>query len=351
MISIARITKWAALAALSLLAGWLLERATVPAALLMGPMIVAIGFGVGGSRLRPAKWTFTAAQGIVACLVARSITPAILTSIVRDWPEILLVVSITVLAGAAVGWTLYRYGALPGTTAAWGSSPGAASAMIVMAQEYGADVRLVAFMLYLRIIIVVLTASLVSKLLIGMGGTPAEAAALPPVELSPTPLLSLAETLALGILGSWVGRRAGIPAGGFMLPMLAGAMLHVTGLMTIELPHWLLGIAYALVGWNIGLGFTWEALTYAFRAIPQMLLATALLIALCGGSAWMLTSLLGLDALTAYLATSPGGLDSVAIIAVGSNADVATVLAIQTLRVFVVILAGPQIAKLISKYG
>ncbi len=82
-----------------------------------------------------------------------------------------------------------------------------------------------------------------------------------------------------------------------------------------------------------------------------MLLATAMLIGLCGFSAWMLTSLLNLDALTAYLATSPGGLDSVAIIAVGSNADVATVLAIQTLRVFVVILLGPQIAKLISRYA
>jgi len=348
---IVEISKWAALAALSFLAGLLLERAAVPAALLLGPMVLGIGFGVGGSRLRPPTWSFAASQGIIGCLVARSITPAILTSIASDWPEIALVVSTTVIAGGVVGWTLYRYGALPGTTAAWGSSPGAASAMIVMAQEYGADVRLVAFMLYLRVIIVVLTASLVSRLLIEMGGAPVAATALPVAAVSATPLLSLIETLALGLAGAWLGRRARIPAGGFMLPMVAGAALHVSGLMTIELPHWLLGIAYALVGWNIGLGFTWEALTYAFRAIPQMLLATAMLIGLCGVSAWMLTWLLGLDALTAYLATSPGGLDSVAIIAVGSNADVATVLAIQTLRVFVVILLGPQIAKLISKYG
>jgi len=347
--SMSRTSKWTALAVLSLLAGWLLERASVPAALLLGPMIAAIAFGIGGTRLRPPPWTFIAAQGIIGCLVARSITPAILVSIARDWPEILLVISTTVAAGGAVGWTLVKYGALPGTTAAWGSSPGAATAMIVMAQEYGADVRLVAFMQYLRSTIVVLTASLVSRILIGAeGGTlvppPAEA-------VFATPPLPLAETLAVAFIGAWLGRRLRIPGGGFLAPMLAGSVLHASGLMEITLPHWLLGVAYAAVGWNIGLGFTWEALTYAFRAIPQMLLATAMLIGLCGCSAWMLTRLLRLDALTAYLATSPGGLDSVAIIAVGSNADIPTVLAIQTMRLFVLILVGPRIAKLICRYA
>jgi membrane AbrB-like protein len=350
--SIEQAWRWAVLAALSLLAGWLLERATVPAALMLGPMVVAIAFGVGGSRLRPPQWAFTASQGVIGCLVARSVTPDILVSIVQDWPEILLVVTTTVVAGGLVGWTLYRYGAMPGTTAAWGSSPGAASAMIVMAQEYGADVRLVAFMQYLRSTIVVLTASLVSKLLIGFGAAPATPLSAPASELvSAMPALSLVETLVLALGGAWLGRVLRIPAGGFLFPMVAGAALHATGTMAIELPHWLLGIAYCAVGWTIGLAFTWEALTYAFRAIPQMLLATAMLIALCGLSAWMLTWLLHLDALTAYLSTSPGGLDSVAIIAVGSNADIATVLAIQTLRLFVVILVGPQVAKLISRYG
>ena len=55
------------------------------------------------------------------------------------------------------------------------------------------------------------------------------------------------------------------------------------------------------------------------------------------------------DLLTAVLATSPGGLDSVAIIAVGSKADVSFVLAVQTLRLFVVLLTGPLLAKCISR--
>jgi uncharacterized membrane protein AbrB (regulator of aidB expression) len=41
----------------------------------------------------------------------------------------------------------------------------------------------------------------------------------------------------------------------------------------------------------------------------------------------------------------------VTIIAIGSHADTPFVLAIQTLRLFVVILTGPPLAKLISRYA
>ena len=55
--------------------------------------------------------------------------------------------------------------------------------------------------------------------------------------------------------------------------------------------------------------------------------------------------------LTAYLATTPGGLDSVVIIAMNTHADMPFVMAAQTLRLIVVILAGPQIAKLICRFA
>ena len=42
-----------------------------------------------------------------------------------------------------------------------------AAAMTAMAESYGADVRMVAFMQYLRVFVVVLTASTVSRILLG----------------------------------------------------------------------------------------------------------------------------------------------------------------------------------------
>jgi uncharacterized membrane protein AbrB (regulator of aidB expression) len=52
--------------------------------------------------------------------------------------------------------------------------------------------------------------------------------------------------------------------------------------------------------------------------------------------------------LTAYLATSPGGMDSVAIIAAAAQ-HVAFVMALQSARFLVVLLVGPSVARLVAR--
>jgi membrane AbrB-like protein len=121
------------------------------------------------------------------------------------------------------------------------------------------------------------------------------------------------------------------------------------GLAEKTLPKALLLFGYGAIGLSIGLRFSRDLLRRTVRALPEMLAGTFALIGLCGVSAWILVRLLHIDALTAYLATSPGGLDSVAIIAVGSHADVPFVLALQTFRLLVVVVIGPLVAKFLSR--
>jgi membrane AbrB-like protein len=349
----ARASVWGALILLSLALAFGLYETGLPAAFLIGPMIAAIAVAVAGGRMKIARWAFAGAQAIIGCLVARALTGTILVTLAQSWAPMLLVVVATIAAGAAVGWVLTRFRVLPGTTAAWGSTPGAATVMVAMAAEYGADVRLVGFMQYLRIVVVVLTASLVAHLLLGASAP--QATEIVPAGIFAVggpfavPPLELAETLAVALIGGLLGHYLPLPGAGVLVPMALGVLVHTTGLVAITLPSWLLAATYAVLGWYIGLGFNRDVLTYVVRAIPKLLLATALLIGLCALSAWMLTGLLGIDPLTAYLATSPGGLDSVAIIAIAGHADIPFVLAVQTLRLFAVILTGPQIAKLIVR--
>src|SRR5262249_42536253 len=163
---------------------------------------------------------------------------------------------------------------LPGTTAAWGSSPGAASAMVLMSGEFGADVRLVGFMQYLRMVIVVFTASMVSRLLLG-----GPAAALPSTIGSSLSALSLMETLAIAIAGAASGRLLKVPSGALLIPMLVGAVLQGSGLVAITLPPWLLYVAYVLIGWYVGLTFDRMVLNSVFKAAPILVLSTLMLIA------------------------------------------------------------------------
>ena len=343
------IAQWLALAGLSLLLFWGLESARVPAALLLGPMLVGILFGTRGSSVRVPRAAFLFAQGIVGCLIARSITADIVASVLRDWPAMLLVVLSTVAAGAVVAWLLGRYGSLPGASAAWGSSPGGASAMVSMAEEFGADPRIVAFMQYARVVCVVVTAAFVARLLNGAGGgLPAPLAEARPTSLA-ADALPIVATLALAIGGGWLGRVLRVPAGGLLGPMLIGAALHAGGLLDITIPEPLLAISYAGIGWYVGLRFTKPLLASLWRAVPQIVGASMVLIALGGVSAWLLIRLRHTDPLTAFLATTPGGIDSIAIMALGTSVDVGFVMALQTLRVMVVILTGAPLARFIAR--
>ncbi|MDR7036826.1 membrane AbrB-like protein [Methylobacterium sp. BE186] len=336
---------WALLIAASGILAYGLALARFPAALLLGPMLAAIAFGVRGAGITLPKAPFQAAQALIGCLVAHAVNAEITGTLLDDGFLILLVVLVTVAAGAVVGVILTRMRVLPGTTAAWGSSPGGAAAMVAMAEEYGSDPRLVAFMQYVRVAAVVLSASLVARLL-----TDAELPAGAAQAASPAaPLGAVLATLAVAAVGAGVALALRLPAGALVGPMLLGSALHATGLASISLPPWLLNGAYAVIGWYVGLRFTRETLAETLHAFPGIAVATLAVIALCAAWAFGLTRILPIDFLTAFLATSPGGLDSVAIIAVGSKADVSFVLAVQTLRLFVVLVTGPILAKWIAR--
>ena len=337
--------QWLILLALSAALIAVLEALRLPAAFLLGPMAAAIVLARVDATVRVPAGGFLAAQAVVGCLIARTIPAAVLLEIVRDWPLYLSAVVSVIAASAGLGWLLMRWRILPGTTALWGLSPGAATAMMVLADAYGGDIRLVAFMQYLRVLLVSLVAILVAWALTpGGGGAPTPVVWFPP--LAP---VAFAETLGLIALGVVVAPRIRMPAGSLMLPLIVTLVLQDTGWLTVELPPWLLVASYALIGWSTGLRFTRPILAHALRALPQVVAAIVILIAICAGLAALLTWIAGVDPLTAYLAMSPGGADATAIIATSSPVDLPFVMAMQTTRFFLVLLLGPRLARLIAR--
>jgi membrane AbrB-like protein len=83
--------------------------------------------------------------------------------------------------------------------------------------------------------------------------------------------------------------------------------------------------------------------------LPQIFASILAVITLCGGLGYVLTKLLGIDPLTAYLATSPGGVDAVAIIAASSNVNVGFVMTLQLSRALLIMFIGPVISKFLAR--
>jgi membrane AbrB-like protein len=214
--------------------------------------------------------------------------------------------------------------------------------MTVLAEAYGADVRLVAFMQYLRVMCVTSVASLVAS----AAGQQHPAAAI--VWFPAVDWLSFAATLAVASLGVISAKVFRIRAGAVLLPLIVGVVLSNTGVLHIELPPWFLALSYALLGWSIGLRFTRESVAHCARALPRVLAAILLLIAACAVVGQLLAKAAGVDPLTAYLATTPGGLDVAAIIASDSDVDVPFVLSMQFVRIVIVLMTGPSLARFLA---
>jgi membrane AbrB-like protein len=226
--------------------------------------------------------------------------------------------------------------------------------MLAMSASLGADPRLVAVMQYTRVVVVVFSAALVSRLGLVPGSAPHDIstrglqASSGGAALIQNPWLVYVLTALVAGLGVWAGTRLRLPAGALLGPLILGVGLEELGVVHLSWPPGVPQAAFLVLGLWVGLLFDRASIKRAGRLFPIVLAFAAGLVIACAGLGWVLTALTDIDGLTAYLATTPGGIDSVAIMALGSGADAPLVLAVQMLRLFAVILAGALLARLWS---
>jgi membrane AbrB-like protein len=351
--SAARGVGWVLLGAGAVLAGLLAQSASLPAGWLVGPMLVAIVSALAWPE-HPTmpRWGRVASLAVVGGVLAATFTPSVLPLIAANWLPVCLVVVGTLLLSLAAGMLLARIARLDRRTAALGTLPGAASGMLAMSGPLGADPRLVAVMQYTRVVVVVFSAALVSRLGLVPGSVPQEistqglqAHASGGTALVQDVWLVYALTALVAALGAWAGTRLRLPAGALLGPLIVGVGLEELGVVHLAWPPGVPQAAFLVLGLWVGLLFDRSSIKRAGRLFPIVLASATGLVVACAGLGWALTALTDIDGLTAYLATTPGGIDSVAIMALGSGADAPLVLAVQMLRLFAVVLAGALLGR------
>lgn len=322
-----------------------LKLAGVPAALLLGPLLVGIACGLAGFAIRPPKIALLCSYTIVGCLVAVALGSAIGPAMLERLPVLLLMGGATLLVSGGLGWALARLRWFSGATAVWGLSPGGAAGMVALAQEQGGDGRMVAVIQYLRILMVTGSAIALAHMLTGPAPVAPLTSWLPEADVP-----GLLETFGLATLGVVAALLFRFPAGAFLVPGLVGAALIAAGWTRPSVPPVLAAAAYAIIGWNIGLSFTRTTLADCIRALPRILSACLLLIGLCAGLGVLVSVFCDVDWLTGYLATTPGGIDAILIIGTTVPVDLPFILSAQVLRVLLVLLFGPALAAYVARH-
>ena len=157
---------------------------------------------------------------------------------------------------------------------------------------------------------------------------------------------------AVGLAGSFVFDRFHLPGGAMTGAMIAVVIFKSCGSITSpDMAHWVRFIVYGCVGVLVGNMYNPGMLDAVRDTWPMMLLSTGIILMAGLLCTWIAVRWGGLSVGGAYLATSPGGLDTVAIIAAGTRADMSFIMALQTLRLFTILLTGPAMARTISRYA
>jgi membrane AbrB-like protein len=254
----------------------------------------------------------------------------------------------TLLLSLVAGLLLQLQRGISPVTGAFAMIAGGASGIIVMARELGADQRMVAVLQYLRVLLIVVLMPVVATTLYGAssgsGGAPDTAAPGWPV--------GLVFTAGCAVAGLLVGRLVPFPAVSMLGPMVVAAVVDLTGLGSgAQVPDLVQSAAFLVIGLQVGVSFTRDSLRTIGRALPLALGTILALIVACAGLGAVLARATGTSALDGYLATTPGGLYAVLATATDSGANATFVLAVQVLRLFVMLLSAPLIARWLRRRG
>jgi membrane AbrB-like protein len=339
------VRRWALLAAAVLGATGLLAAVGAPSPPLFGGLLGALAVALaraGPTALpRPA---FVAAQAVVGVAVGAQFESASLRAFGSDWPAILAVTLVTLAVSVGAGQLLRVHGVSP-VTAAFATVAGGASGITALAHDLGADDRVVVVVQYLRVLVILLTLPVVVGVWAGWTGH--VAAHTDPAE----PRDYLFVTLAAG-LGVAVGRLARIPSPAVLGGLLAGLLLAlVPAFRGVVAPLAVQAGALLLIGVQVGLRFTRDAVVAMGRMLPTALLVTGFLLAVCAGLGAWLARTTGVSTLDAYLATTPGGLPVVLATATATSGDVTFVSAVQLARLLLVLLLAPAVARLVQRWS
>jgi len=326
-----------------IVSGYLLDVLGMPVAWLIGPMIASVVLAL---RWRPPEpnptFVFTGVQAVIGIALSASFSVDALKPLVSHWHiimvTIVLVLGISIIAGVALG----RMASLDSATASLGTVPGGASGMVAMSEELGADPRIVAFMQYTRVVIVIITIAILARL---VGEESETALALGETDAPLSPALQLLIAPVMALAGIWLGKRFRLPSGALIGSIFVGMMVGVSGWGPITFPPIVLAGAYLLLGARIGSRFDPAVLRRIRDLLPYVIGFISLMSVVSAGLGWVLAEVTGIDLITALLATSPGGMDGAMIAALDTGANVALVLAVQISRLLLMVLAGPLIVR------
>jgi len=286
-----------------------------PAGLISGSMLAVAAAGVAG---RPVVVPHVVARicfVLIGILVGAAVTPGTLRGIAQ-WPlSVVLLVIAALCMIAATAFYLRRVHGWDRLSALMGASPGSLAQVMVMSAEYGLDLRAIAVVQTMRVLL--LTLGLPGGLAL-FGLTTGRVA--PPGISVPDPaeiaiLVTVSTACALALM------RVRFPGGLLFGSMAGSGVLHGTGLVHAILPWWTTAAGMITLGAVAGARFAHTSPRVLLGYMGAALGSFAVAIAVASCFVLIVVSVLPFRIADVVVAFSPGAQDTMMVLALALHLD------------------------------
>ncbi len=325
--------------------GALFAWAGLPLAWLLGAMFATTLASLSGLSLEVPPLVRLPVMVVLGVLIGASFTPDRLAGILLWIPSAALLLLCVPTVGLACLLYLRRIARLAPVTAYFAAAPGGLSEMVLLSERSGADMRTVALVHTVRVLLIVSAAPFLVTLP-GGDGAVTRAVSTSAVDWGELALLGVT-----GGAGAWAATRLGLPAAAFFGGMAASALVHLAGLAEGSVPGPLLAAAQIVLGASIGSRFRGMRAATVLRHILAGFGLTLLMFAvtfLFAAAAHLLT---GLPFVALALAYVPGGVTEMGLVALALGVDPAFVATHHLVRILIVVTSAPLLLPLWRRRG
>jgi len=313
----------------------------LPLPFLLGPMFGCLVAAMAGAPLQGLGGLAIAMRIVLGVAVGTAITPALVHRLPQMLYSILLVPPFVVVIGV-IGYPWFRkVCGYDHATSYFGAMPGGLQDMLVFGEEAGGNVRSLSLIHATRVLVIVTSAPFLLQALWGaslLGSPGASAADIPPAELA---IMAVA-----GFLGWYGARRVGLFGAPIIGPLAATAVVSLAGFIEHRPPREMLVAAQFILGLGAGAAYVGVTMREIRHDVLSGIGYCVLLAGIAVGFAEIVIAIGAAPAMEAFLAFAPGGQSEMAILAIVAGADLAYVVTHHLVRLVVVILGAPVVARI-----
>ncbi len=300
----------------------------------------------GNQLPKLSRWVRLVFMSIIGALIGSRFSPEFLSLLPQFWISGLAIVPFILLAHGGSYAILRGLGKYEKLDAYFASLPGGIVDSTALAEEAGADLRVVTAQHFIRIILVVVSVPLLFLFLHGdvVGSFAGESLA-----TSGYAFKDVALIFTIALTGLLAGRFIKLPVSHMMGPLLFALILSVTGVVQIDVPVWMTHLAQLMIGTALGAQFSGMSRRLLVKGLGMGLLAGSYMLFLGAGFAAVLTQFVPADFEVLFVSFAAGGLAEMSLIALSLNFNPVVVALHHLFRIFMTIWIGMSLFKYFFK--